>query len=174
MSKPPLTHARLVHLLDYRQDTGEFFWRLSESSRMVAGARAGTNHSAGYRRICVDRAFYYAHRLAWFYVNGELPTLQIDHINQIKTDNRITNLRAVTPAGNIQNRFKNKNITSGYKGVSRHECGNWAAEITFNSKKRYLGLYPTAEAAYDAYQSAAAVFHTHNPIAKPVQKEILQ
>jgi hypothetical protein len=64
----------------------------------------GTSNGFGYLRITVLGKSYYAHRLAWFYMNGEWPD-QIDHINGIKSDNRIENLRNVTVQQNNQNKL---------------------------------------------------------------------
>lgn len=52
---------------------------------------------------------YYVHRFVWEYFNGKIPpNLQIDHINNNKEDNRIDNLRLVSPKFNSQRRPTNK------------------------------------------------------------------
>lgn len=58
-------------------------------------------------RICSNGVVYdvSAHRLVWISANGVIPEgLIIDHINRITVDNRIKNLRLVTPSGNMLNR----------------------------------------------------------------------
>ena len=105
-----LTLQRLKERLSYNPDTGIFVWNATKK-------QAGTKNSR-YIQIAVDKKIYYAHRLAWFYVFGCFPELSIDHINNDKKDNRLANLRLVTVSQNNQNRGKQSNNTSGYKGVS--------------------------------------------------------
>jgi hypothetical protein len=65
-----------------------------------------------------------------------------DHINGDKLDNRKSNLRTVSDVWNMHNRGKNKNNTSGYKGVTFDQFRNrWKASLKFNGKtwqKRYV------------------------------------
>jgi hypothetical protein len=159
-----VTAKTVRDLLIYDASTGVFTWRVTTNARAKAGTVAGCvrNH---YRSIGVDGERHYAHRLAWLWVHGEWPTDQIDHINRIKTDNRIANLRQVTPAENMQNSLKHSNNTSGFKGVSfSKQTGNWVASIR-DGKKRGLGHFDTPEKAAQAYASAAAALHKFNPSA---------
>lgn len=91
-----LTPEKLRELLDYNPVTGKFFW----GSGPRFGREVATPHIRGYLRVHVAGRAYLAHRLAWFYVHGEWPAHVIDHINCVKTDNRIANLRSVTSAEN--------------------------------------------------------------------------
>ena len=87
----------------------------------------------------------------------------VDHINGDRLDNRRANLRLVTNHENGHNRADlNRNNTTGYRGV--YPCTNsrkWMAVITVNRQRRYLGVYPTAEAAALAYDQAAAALVGH-------------
>jgi len=98
-----ITQHELKELVTYNPTTGEFFW--NKVRRGVAkGKRAGSKgHMRGYERIMINRKNYYSQRLAWLYVNGELPKYDTDHINGITDDNRISNLRAVTHSENLLN-----------------------------------------------------------------------
>jgi len=98
-----LTTDRLRELLDYDTETGLFRWKTPTNNRITVGSLAGQNHPKGYTRIGVDGAKYLAHRLAWLYVHGVWPINQIDHINRMKTDNRINNLRDVIDGINKRN-----------------------------------------------------------------------
>lgn len=85
--------------------------------------------------------------------------LDTDHINTDKLDNRRSNLRPCTRTENKQNTIKRANAETPYKGVAFHQrAGKFRAEIVVNSKRIYLGLYLTAEAAARAYDNAASIY----------------
>ncbi len=158
-----LTQARLKERLTYDPLTGIF--RTRERVKQVpAGEIAGCYSSKGYRRIKIDDREYPAHRLAWLYVHGEFPPGDIDHINRVRDDNRIANLRPATRQENGQNRKCSANNTSGYLGVTwNRACSKWQASIRHAGKAIYLGLHPTPEQAAAAYASAKAQLHTFSP-----------
>lgn len=84
----------------------------------------------------------------------------VDHINGIKTDNRLSNLRICTPAQNQHNQKKRMDNTSGYKGVAfRRDSGRFRARISINGKRKNLGSFDSAEEAYEAYCAAAIELH---------------
>lgn len=60
-----------------------------------------------------------AHRCAWLLEKGSEPPETIDHINGIRDDNRICNLRAASFAENVRNTVPKKNNKTGFKGVSK-------------------------------------------------------
>jgi len=98
--------------------------------------------------------------LAWLFVHGFDPPQQIDHINGIRDDNRIANLRLATVAENSQNVGKQSNNKSGFKGVHWHARGKkFRAQIMANGKSKSLGLFHTAAEAAAAYDIAAAELH---------------
>ena len=85
---------------------------------------------------------------------------QTDHRDRDKLNNRKSNLRKCFPSGNSQNRGKNKNNTSGYKGVWRHKQNKtWEAGIGVNRKIIYLGCYKEKKDAAKAYNKAALKYH---------------
>lgn len=147
-----LTIERLKAELDYNPDTGVFI-RKKNSGGLLAGTVAGGTNQDGYIRLRVGGKKYMAHRLAWFWCHGEFPEDEIDHINCVRDDNRISNLRNSDRVGNCANRRLRKGHSTGLKGVRRHgkrfvaSCGGGA--------DRYLGVYDTAEAAHAAYLKAA-------------------
>jgi len=147
--------ARVLELLDYDPATGLFTWKIRRGCR-PAGAEAGTL-SYGYIRIKVDGKCYRAHRLAWLVVNGHLPD-ELDHINLIKDDNRISNLRPATSQENSRNTGRRSSNTSGFKGVCWHSRDKkWHARAQdVNGKRKFLGSFPTPEAASAAYESYAS------------------
>ena len=84
--------------LHYDQCSGVFTWVNSKNNRV-----AGTPDYKGYISIGLNKKQYRAHRLAWFYCYGVWPKESIDHINGIKNDNRIANLRDVRDTENKRN-----------------------------------------------------------------------
>ena len=154
-----LTQERLKEQLHYDEATGIFTWRLARQG-VRSGSVAGTVRPNGYIAIKIDRRLYLAHRLAWFYVYGEFPPADIDHINCMKSDNRIVNLRLATSSENQMNVQIQSNNTSGFKGVTWHKKrGKWQAQSKLNGKYRFLGYFPSAEAASEAYQAFAKRHH---------------
>lgn len=154
MRIPKFTHAELVASLSYDKETGIFRWKSSTSVQKLVGKIAGTIDSYGRQLISKSRRQYFAHRLAWFYVYGEFPTMDIDHINGDHADNRIENLRLATHAENMQNHQKaRKDSKSGLAGVSKApgKRNGWNSEIRTNGKKTYIGYFETKELAHDAY-----------------------
>ncbi|MBX9864654.1 MAG: HNH endonuclease [Hyphomicrobium sp.] len=145
----------LREALQYDPQTGEFTSRVRRG-RLTPGARVGSTHRTGYRTIKLCDQLHQAHRLAWLYVHGEWPPGMLDHINGIKTDNRITNLRVATGSQNNVNRKKLSQNTSGARGVTWNKSsGKWQAALKVNGKCRYLGVFENIEAASAAYRAAA-------------------
>lgn len=156
---PTFTADYLREVLDYDPSTGIFIWSKSPlRGGAITGRVAGKVEAFGYRRIKMKGVLYAAHRLAWMYVYGEWPPLQLDHINRQRDDNRISNLRMATASQNAANRARPKaNATSRFKGVTWHKgCAKWQSLITHNGKSIYLGLYESEEEAARAYRDEAA------------------
>lgn len=146
--------------LSYDPDTGNFTWRKTMNGRIKAGNSAGTLDRDGYRRIRLDGKAYYAHRLAWLAHYGELPDVQIDHINRDPDDNRIANLRLATAQQNAFNQAISANNTSGFKGVDFVTRENrWRARCRIDGRLIHLGTFATKEEAGQAYQRFAKESH---------------
>ena len=158
MTTQILNQAKLKELLDYNPDTGVFTRRMANNRTKPAGV---LNHD-GYVIFYIGNRRYLAHRLAWLYVNGEMPVLEIDHINRDKADNRIANLRQVTRSEQCQNKDIQSNNTSGVIGVSWHKTKQkWGAHIKLMNVQRHLGFYPDKESAIFARKQAEQMHHTH-------------
>ena len=157
MSDQILTAQRLKELYHYDANTGQF-------TRLLANGRwrdrVGAIHY-GYLSIKIDHKHYKAHRLAWLYVHGEWPNDGIDHINGDKVDNRISNLRAATPAQNKQNARKARSDSrSGLIGAIWSSRQNkWTSAIRVDGKKKYLGLFDEAGQAHAVYIEAKRTLH---------------
>jgi hypothetical protein len=145
-----LTVDRLRELLSYDTDTGKFTWLVRRSSKAFPGDEAGSIQTAGYRQIVVDRRTYVAHRLAWFYHFGEWPADQLDHINGIRDDNRIANLRPANQHVNNHNAARRPDASSGARGVAQYKLGKWRAHITVYGTRLHLGVFRSLEEAVRA------------------------
>ncbi len=145
-----LTKEYLQEVLHYAPDTGLFTWKVSKGT-MMAGSAAGSPSADGYIRIKINKKFHRAHRLAWFCVHGIWPEELIDHINGVRSDNRIANLRKATRTDNNRNRKMQKNNTSGVKGVTWNKQGNkWAANCKVNGKQHHVGYFTSIAKADQA------------------------
>jgi hypothetical protein len=161
-----MTQDELKQILFYCLVTGHFTWLVGGKKRTI-GKRIGCLRPDGYRQINIGGESHLEHRLVWLYHYGYLPTKQIDHINGIKDDNRIANLREATNAENAQNLGKNKNNTSGYTGVTFDKrSGKWMAQIKKDGKNYNLGLFNTREEASDTHLKAKSNLHTFNPVPR--------
>lgn len=155
-----LTAGRLRDALDYDPQTGVFTWKFRASKRIHVGDTAGYDGRSGYRRIRFDGVDYEAHRLAWLHVHGEWPAQFIDHINGVRSDNRIANLRAASPSVNAQNqRRARSDNTSGALGVQKTTGGAYRAHIGVRGKQVHLGTFPSRELAHSVYLKAKRYFH---------------
>ena len=118
-----------------------------------ANTTTGTE-SRGYLRVNISGERVLSHRLAWLYVYGVWP-LEIDHINGVKDDNRISNLRSVNRQTNLRNTKIRLLNTSGHVGVSMcSRSKKWFAYITNNGKKSHLGQFLKIQDAVNARKSA--------------------
>jgi hypothetical protein len=89
--------------------------------------------------------------------------MQADHRNTNKLDARRSNLRAATNQLNQANVGRQKNNTTGFKGVTyRRKQGRWPARyiarIGVSGTRVHLGCFETAEEAHAAYCAAAAKY----------------
>lgn len=156
-----LTADTLRGLLHYDPDTGVFTWRVRRQAIQI-GDVAGAFDDRGYARIKVRGRMYLAHRLAWLHVTGTWPAQSIDHINGVKGDNRIANLRDVSARMNAQNirvphPTRQHGRMLGTEWVSARK--RWRAVIRANGKKTYLGIFSTEQAAHECYVDAKRLMH---------------
>lgn len=154
-----ITQTELKKLLHYDPDTGLFTWLVNRRS-VKAEDLAGNVNQKGYIRIKVNQKEYLAHRLAWLYMNGLMPKNGIDHTNNIKTDNRITNLREATHSENMRNRLLTVRNRTGFKGVGFNKrAKKFKATITFNNIQIHLGYFLDAKSASLAYEAYGKKLH---------------
>ena len=150
----------LTGILTYDKDTGFFRWMKTRSRTAMVNEVAGTLKDNGYLQIQINRKAYYAHRLAWFYVNREWPPHDVDHVNGCRTDNRIENLRCATRKQNTFNSSIRSNNTSGVKGVSWNKRKNkWEAYCAKDGKRRNIGLFDCIEEARKSVEKERMSLH---------------
>ena len=148
-----LSANRLRKLLNYAPATGVFRWRVRKGPNNVGTVAGSIYTSKGYRQICIDGRTYRANRLAWLYMTGKWPKLEIGYINHKTSDTRWANLRAMTPSQRRATaRTRNK---LGVRGVWITKSGKYVARIKVAGKRKYLGTFDTIPKASAAYARAA-------------------
>lgn len=159
--KNTLDHEKLLRLFHYEPESGVFTRRVDAPPRGFAGNVVGMPDLNGYLRASVHGKFYYLHRLALFYVNGVMPTLGIDHINGIKWDNRLVNLREVDHAVNMQNLRKvNPRNKLGVMGVYYCKAKRkYCSTLTTKGEKLNLGCFDDLKTAERVYLEAKRKYH---------------
>lgn len=153
-----ITQDELKQQLSYNPETGIFTRKISYTNATKPGCVAGGRNTQGYISISLFNKHHLAHRLAWLYTYGEYPSCQIDHINGVRCDNRIVNLRQANNSQNNVNVGRRSTNSSGYKGVCK-SGQKWRAYITDSGHHVHLGSFCTPEEASLAYQSAAKKLH---------------
>ena len=149
--------AKIFDELHYDEFSGFFIWKITRN-RIHAGQRAGTIDVKGYRRIRYRGDSYFAHQLAFYFVNKRFSSMQVDHINGMRDDNRISNLREATQAENSQNQGLGQRNTTGFLGVTKLGT-KFVASAKINGVCTHLGVYDNPNDAHDAYVSAKALHH---------------
>ena len=108
----------------------------------------------------VSRTSYGKHILLHRYIADAPPNMDVDHKDGNGLNNQISNLRLCSTSQNLMNRGKQRNNTSGYKGVSRRKHRPlWRAGIYVNGKTKHLGDYFCLIKAAKAYDEAAKKYH---------------
>ena len=156
-----LTFERAKELFEYSPDTGILRSRVRRGCLMVGGV-AGSKHGQGYLKVGADRRYYLSHRIIWLLTHGSFPADEIDHINGIRDDNRLVNLRAVTRAENVLNQRLYPTNTSGFCGVSWDSARRkWIAWVRVGGKSKYLGGFTEKEVAIAARKAANLQYGFH-------------
>jgi hypothetical protein len=131
----------------YDPETGEI---RSHRGKIIEGKNSRGYIMFGFN-ISGKRYTVYAHRFGYWIYHGIVPEV-IDHINRIKTDNRISNLRNGTQQ---QNTFNTS--CRGYTYIKRYK--KYKAQITLNNKNKNLGYYETEAEARQSYLDAKQKLH---------------
>lgn len=164
----PCSIAELRRRLRYEPENGRLFWNKCPSmsrrwnSRWAGKEALTTTSSEGYRQGRLNYILVYAHRVAWALYYGVWPSGHIDHINHVRDDNRIENLRTVTRRENQRNLKISSTNKSGVNGVSwEPRRKKWVARINTEGKGYFLGYFDTIEDATSARLTANRKFGFH-------------
>ena len=150
--------------LNYNPESGVFTWKIKSCKKVNIGDEAGCIFQSGYRVIGLYGYKVSAHRVAWVLFYGAYPDNEIDHINGIKADNRIINLRDVSRYENSKNRKKPTSNISGIMGVSYYKNKNgkkWRAKIKDKGINIHIGYFDDPETAEDAVKKRRSELGFH-------------
>lgn len=168
MAERQLTQEYVRSLFEYAPETGVLTWKerpiehfaTEQSWRLMnkrcAGKVAGSSHAGegSYLAICLKGTKYLVHRLIWLHVHGEEPD-EVDHLNGVRNDNRISNLRNVSRSENMKNKRLSNSNKSGVTGVVWHKAaGKWVAQIRVSGQQYHLGVFETVEEAANVRAAA--------------------
>ena len=172
----------LRQLLRYEPDTGKLFWkergpewfsdgkilarvRSAQWNTKYAGREALTGRHNGYCAGVIRQFGWklYAHRVVWAIYYGTWPENQIDHVNGVRSDNRIENLRDASSSENSRNMARGARNKSGVVGVSKcGDTGKWVASIYIGGgKTKRIGKFLSIEDAASARKAAEAKYGYH-------------
>lgn len=132
----------VLRLFSYDPKTGSLKWKENQQKRFV-GREAGSINHHGYRRVNLGKTKLHAHQIIWLMHHGELPDCEIDHINGVRDDNRLENLRLATQQKNQQNAGLRIDNALGVKGVRLRPSGNYQARVKLSDGSRAVKTFCT-------------------------------
>jgi hypothetical protein len=158
-----LTQESIKELFHY--EDGKLFNKTKRSKSINVGDEAGTFTAKGYRAVTINRKIHRIHKLIYIYHNGEIADgLYVDHIDRVKSNNNIENLRLVT---NQENQWN-----SNAKGYTFNKSRNkFMATIMANGKQTYLGRFDSEKEARAAYLEAKERLHIIN-VKEAINSEV--
>ena len=157
-----ITQELIKDYIRYIPETGKVYWKTitpnyfyhtirptqfcNAWNTKYAGKEVGCIHKSSdnyhYKVIRLRQKNYKLHQIIWFYMTGDWPKYQIDHIDRNPLNNKWDNLRDIPQSQNMKNTNLKSNNTSGVKGISySKEKRKWEAYISYNSKKYNLGRF---------------------------------
>lgn len=159
--RPKLTQAQVRRLFAYHDD-GYLAWRVALNKATKVGDRAGTQKKGegGYLRVKIHGWEYAVHRLIFLWHTGESPTI-VDHIDNNRQNNKISNLRPAGFGENSQNAVLRRDAKVRVKGVT-FRAGKpkpWVAELRVNGKRVLHVSCSTLEEAAAIVKEARRIHH---------------
>ena len=132
----------LHRLFRYDRETGKLYWKISTTNSIKVGDEAGCLNSRGYICVMIQRKLYSIHRIIYKMCHKVEPPTYLDHINQIKTDNRLENLREIDNGHNVRRSANGKGV---YVEAGRKK--KYRAMLQINGKEHHIGRFYTYEEA---------------------------
>jgi hypothetical protein len=174
LPRPDPSQEQIRQAFRYDDELGALYWRVTWRRDRLAGFIDSHGYwitsIPGFGKQCK------AHRLIWIYHFGAIPAgFQVDHINGVRCDNHIENLRLATPLGNRQHQKLSKNNTSGVRGVCPvfvHGRRRWRYQREFARRKFEKVFLTKTEAVQYAlrFERRLQEFQTRPSLEAP-QKE---
>jgi hypothetical protein len=146
-----ISYKECVEAFEY--SNGVLTWKKTFSNRAIQGTKITRTNVYGYVPLGFKGKKFLAHQIIFMLHHGFYPKT-IDHINGIKNDNRIENLRQIETYQNCCNRLPRFNELK-YKGVSPTKNKKWRSRIRFNGKEIFIGTFETKDEAAIAYKEKA-------------------
>jgi hypothetical protein len=132
----------LHRLFRYDSETGKLYWKISPIFNVKIGDEAGSLNERGYMYVKIKNKRYRLHRVVYKMCHKVEPPAILDHINEIKTDNRIENLREIDHGHNVRRSTKGSGVRNPSGNVKKY-----CARPYFNGKSYHLGVFDTYEEA---------------------------
>ncbi|WP_338805097.1 HNH endonuclease signature motif containing protein [Xenorhabdus griffiniae] len=170
-----LSLSELSEVFTCNIELGELYWKPRDRrqfnndfahkmwSLQYVGKRAGGKDGCGYVVVHTKGIAIRVHRAIWIFAHGSIPSsLFIDHINHIRDDNRIVNLRLVTHLQNMKNQAMHSTNISGVNGVSfDRKKRKWIASLRHLDNTVNLGEFTSMDEAIEARLEGNQRFNFH-------------
>jgi hypothetical protein len=118
------------------------------------GLQVGCNHDSGYLILRIKNISFRVHRIVWLFAHGSFPDATLDHIDNDRHNNAISNLRLADYSKNAANKLKTKNKkTSIYKGVLYRKDNKKWRYILMHKGIIYRQQFETEIEAAQAYNN---------------------
>jgi hypothetical protein len=137
-------------LWDYNAETGVLRWKVSPRYGVHVGDVTGCPNRDGHLQVRYKGKAYQVHRLIWIITTGNWPIEELDHINGVRDDNRLVNLREATRRQNCRNKTCHRVGQLRFTTYAKSK-GKWMAQPPrINGKQKTLGYYDTMQEASEA------------------------